>query len=559
MRLAIKALALAVALAVALTAIAAAGPAARAPGPTAPLVRLPFPQDDGSLTPYTFELGYSLLTLVYDTVMWRDEKGAPQPWLARSVEQSADARQVTVRLTPGIRWHDGVALTSADVAFTFGYLAHRPHPRFTPQLRAVDRVETPDPTTAVISLRHPSPGFLDQPLADVPILPAHLWQGLPAHRPAPEGPPVGSGPYRLVEHRPGERYRFEANTEYFRGRPTVEALEVPVITDAQATLEALKQRRVDMIPVSLPEQAADQVRELGIRLARGPSYAGTVLMFNLRRPPFDQREARQAVARALDLERIARAVGEAVPAARGYLHPDSPWSSTERLHDFDDEAARQGLSRLAIPTLQILAPDNDPSRVEAARQVALALERVGVGAEARPLPRHDLDRAVGADGSPPSFQAAIWVAPPLASYDPDFLRRLFTSGPDASFNYPGYTSPAFDAALDRVATTAEPRARRAAVGEGLGLLAADVPVVPLFFPTGTYAYRPAVYDGWVFVAGTGILDKRSFLTPRPAADRGQGQEEGEGSGGGLGYRPAALGLFLVAAALAALALVRRRR
>jgi hypothetical protein len=54
-----------------------------APAQTKDVVRIPFPQDDGSLTPYTFTFGYPLVTLVYDTLMWRDESGTPRPWLAR--------------------------------------------------------------------------------------------------------------------------------------------------------------------------------------------------------------------------------------------------------------------------------------------------------------------------------------------------------------------------------------------------------------------------------------------------------------------------------------------
>src|SRR4051795_11385979 len=50
----------------------------------AKVVRLPLPQYDGTLTPYSFELAYPLVTLVYDTLMWRDAQGVPQPWLAQS-------------------------------------------------------------------------------------------------------------------------------------------------------------------------------------------------------------------------------------------------------------------------------------------------------------------------------------------------------------------------------------------------------------------------------------------------------------------------------------------
>lgn len=494
----------------------AAAPATSAQStPSAPLVRLPFPQEDGSLTPYTFELGYSLMTLVYDTLFWRDEQGVPQPWLARSAETSDDGKQVTIRLSEGARWHDGRPVTAADVAFTFDYVAKHPNPRFTSEVRAVQRVTAPDPSTVVISLRSPSPALLDQPLADLPILPAHIWRSLPAGRTAPEGLPVGSGPYRLVEHQPGRLYRFEANSEYFRKPPAVKSIEVPIITGAEDTLQALERRQVDVIPVSLPEDAAARVKSIGVASLGGPSYLGTALVFNVRRPPFDRAEVRRAVAKALDLVRIARLVGDAVPANRGYLHPDSPWASAQDLHVFDEAGARRELAGLGVPPLEILAPDNDPVKLDAAREVALALERVGQRATARTVTRDELSRAVGEDGPPPSFQAAIRVVPPLASYDPDFLRRVFGSGPsESSLNEAGYVSTGFDALSDRIATTSDPAARSAVVRETLRLLAADAPVVPLLFSNGAYTFRPAIYDGWVFVKGSGIVDKRSFVEPR---------------------------------------------
>lgn len=486
--------------------------------PRTDLVRMPFPQDDGSLTPYTFEAGYPLLTLVYDTLLWRDAKGIPQPWLARSVVESPDGRVLTIKLAEGVRWHDGAALSAADVAFTFHYVSTRFHPRFTPALRAVERVDALNPATVVITLRHPSLGFFDQPLADLPILPAHRWQGLAPGQVAPDGPPVGSGPYRLVRHRPGEGYRFEAYPGYFRGPPRVQAIEVPVVTDAEAMVKALEDRRVDMIPVSLPSSSAKRLEGLGIRVVEGPSYLGTVLMFNLRSSPFNRPELRQAVARVLDVERIAAGVGNALPAHHGYLHPASQWAPVETVSVSKEERS-DPVSGFQVPPVNILAPNNDPLKLEAARQVVLALERAGLRARSEGIPRDDFARAVGEGESPPSFQAAIGVVPALASYDPDFLRRVFGSDPsEASLNYSGYRSPSFDDLAERINSTPDATVRRAAVGDALRLVATDAPLVPLFFSTGSYAYRPAIYDGWLFVTGTGILDKRSFLNHRARAD-----------------------------------------
>ena len=215
-------------------------------------VRLPFPAYDGTLTPYTFGSGYPLVTLVYDTLLWRDASGIPRPWLARSVKRSDDGRRVTVTLRDDVRWHDGRALTAADVAFTFRYAAGRYHPRFTPALRNVRRVRTQGRTTVTIDLRAPSLGFDDQPLADLPILPRHLWRGLPAGRRAPRGLAVGSGPYRLVRADPKQGYVLRANARFFLGPPRVAEIRVPIIGDADDTYEALRERRLDMVPLILP-------------------------------------------------------------------------------------------------------------------------------------------------------------------------------------------------------------------------------------------------------------------------------------------------------------------
>lgn len=533
-------------------------PAAAQQSPVTPVVRLAFPQDDGSLTPYTFELGYPLMTLVYDTLLWRDVDGVPKPWLATSADVSASGLEVTLRLADGVRWHDGTPVTAADVAFTFGFVADHPHPRFSAEVEAVARVDTPDPATVVLTLTHPSPGFADQPLADLPILPAHLWRNLRRGQAAPEGLPVGSGPYKLVEYLPGQSYRFEANPDYFKGPPQVRSIEVPVIREAEANLRALEQRQVDMVPLSLSRDLNARVDTLGTTAKKGTSYLGTVLMFNLRRPPFDQVEIRRAVSRTLDLRLLSRVVGEAEPANHGYLHPQSPWAPPESLHVVDEAGGRRVLSGLSVPPFDILTPANDPVRLEAARQVALALSRAGVRATPKPVQPDELSRAVGEDGSTPDFAAAIWGAPPLASYDPDFLRRVFGSGPTGAFNYSGYRNPVFDELASRIASTAEPGARKSEVAKALKLLADDAPVVPLLFPLGVFSYRPGIYDGWLFVKGTGILDKQSFLAhpeaPAPPSE-GQDRQPVDDDGAPLGL--VAAGLVALAVALAAFAVLRR--
>jgi peptide/nickel transport system substrate-binding protein len=503
---------------IALALLAALTLAAPAVAQDRSVVRFAFPSDDGSLTPYTFTNGYALMTLVYDTLSWRDARGVPQPWLARSIRRTGP-RQVEVTLRRGARWHDGRPLTADDVVFTFDYFREHEHSRFTPQLRHVADVSARDPLTVVFSLRDRAAGFEDQPLADVPILPRHLWQGLSSHRLAPAGLPVGSGPYRLVSYRAGQGYRFEANRGYFRGRPTVDRIEVPIIGDRDEIATRLARRRLDAAPVVGPAGTPLE-RSSTVRLGEADIYTGTVLELNLTRAPFDDPQARRAVALALDLRRFSsagRGPASRVRADRGVIHPRSPWAGDAVLHRFDAAAARIAFSEQGVGAFEVAASRSDPVRIEAARRVVRALQEAGAQVRLREMSPDELNRAIGAEGGRPTVDAAVVAFPALASYDPSFLHAVFGSS-NAPLNDRGYRSARFERLAERVDAASTTSARRRAVEAQLRLLADDLPVVPLFFGGSTFAYRPAAYDRWVDVRGSGILDKRSFVDRAAAAE-----------------------------------------
>ena len=517
-------------------------------------VRIAFPSDDGSLTPYTFTNGYALMTLVYDTLMWRDATGVAQPWLARTVRRLPGGRRIEVTLRRGVRWHDGRPLTAADVAFTFDYVRSHPHPRFTPQLSQLAGVTATGSLTVVFDLRAPALGFEDQPLADLPILPRHLWRRLAPDRLAPAGLPVGTGPYRLVAHSPGRGYRFQANRRYFRGRPAVGRIDVPIIGSQDEIATRLRARRLDGAPVVAPPGSRLQ-RPAGVSLGREGSYAGTMLQFNLTRPPFQGAGARRAVALALSLARISGSGAGAGGARRlaadhGLLHPQSPWADPRFLHRFDPSAARVGFSEEGIGAFGVAASRSDPVRLEAARRVVRSLRDVGARARLVALSPQAFDRALGAAGGTPEFDVAVVGSPALASYDPTFLRALFGSGDEAPLNDGGYRSERFARLAERVEQAATAAQRRRAVHAALRLLARDLPVIPLFFGGTSFAYRSGAYDGWVDVRGSGILDKRSFLAGPRAAREPAGDPVDPGDDGQISLVPfivAVLAIVLIAA------------
>ncbi|MFP5363570.1 MAG: ABC transporter substrate-binding protein [Thermoleophilia bacterium] len=521
---------------VVVTAIAAAlalAPAVAGQGPQASeeRLRIAIPGDDGSLTPYTFESGYAFMSLVYDTLTWRDPTGKPQPWLARSIDRDATGRVVTVRLRPDVKWHDGRPLTAADVAFTYRYMAERPHARFTPQLQDIETVEPIDRLSVRFTLRRRSLGLEDQPFADVPILPQHLWNDLPRSRRTPAGRPVGTGPYRLTSYRQGRSYRFDANANYFR-TVSVPRIDVPIIGREDTLADALLRRRIDAAPITIPP-GTRLSRTSGLRIAEEVSYTGTMLLFNVRGRPFNRLAARRAVARALDLDAIADnetgAAGGVVAAHQGMVHPRSPWARTGRLHRFDPARARVAFAEQGIDAFRVAASSNDPVRLETGKRVVRALRRAGARARLVELSPDALDGVLGRRQAPASFDVAVTGIPALASYDPAFLAAIFGDLRVASLNDGGYSSDRFDRLAARAASARTIAERRAVVSQELQLLARDLPAVPLHFGGGTIVYRAAAYDRWVAIRGTGILDKRSFLRGQAATSSGGARAGGPGN------------------------------
>ena len=134
----------------------------------------------------------------------------------------------------------------------------------------------------------------------------------------------------------------------------------------------------------------------------------------------------------------------------------------------------------------------------------------------------------------------------------------------APLNYSGYASPEFDDLAARAARETNPFDRSSLVRQELKRLTDDAPVVPLFYPKGAFVYRPSIYEGWVYVEGTGILDKRSFLPrsisaggPGPGAARRGASVSSDGGIGAFGI--IALGLLGAVLIVIALGVVGRLR
>ena len=248
---------------------------------------------------------YVLLTTLarYDSAL------VPQPYLARAWTWSGDRKSLVLRLQPGVRWHDGTPTTARDVVWTLS-AARDPatgYPR-TADFADVAFVNDPNDSTVVVRFAHAQPRFPDV-LTDLAILPAHVLDSVPRaelRRAAWNQRPVGNGPFRFVAHEPNRRWIFAADSAFpaaLGGPPALARLIIVVVDEPTAKLAALTAGEIDFAGIQ-PAHAAFVRKDTALEVLDYPLIFPYGIVFNLRRPPFDDARVRLAVALALDRREI---------------------------------------------------------------------------------------------------------------------------------------------------------------------------------------------------------------------------------------------------------------
>ncbi|MGE0854461.1 MAG: extracellular solute-binding protein [Hyphomicrobiaceae bacterium] len=188
------------------------------------------------------------LEYLFDSLMTPagDEPDAMYGLIASSAEVADDRMSVTFKLRPEARFSDGTPVTAEDVAFSFEALKTKGHPTYALSLRDVETATAVD----LLTIRYTFKGNLvrDLPLtvAGLPVL-SKAYYATRAFDQTTLEPPLGSGPYRIADHKPGTFVLYKRRDDYWakdrpvnRGRFNFDELKYEYYRDRTAELTALK-------------------------------------------------------------------------------------------------------------------------------------------------------------------------------------------------------------------------------------------------------------------------------------------------------------------------------
>jgi peptide/nickel transport system substrate-binding protein len=487
---------------------------------------LAIPRDTGPLNLYSSDAGADyLVELVFDKLL------APSPYVDKPISGLAeratqlDAVTWSVTLREGVTWHDGTPFTSDDVKFTYESYRDGTPNRHTHHVNAVpkiDQIIVDDRRTVRFVCNFPCPTLGAVTFADLPILPKHIWERVKEPQ-THNALPIGTGPYKLVEYRPDQLYRFRANESYFMGRPLVDELVMPIITNTNAMFTALMSGELDVAVSDVPpELLAEISRQPAIKTIKTAPLSLVGMHLNFDRVPFDQPEFRRALSLMIDSRQIVDTVllGVGRAATQGYHHPDSPWTKPGLSTPFDRKQAINVLDDLhfvdrnkdgirEMPSGQPLqftlaVPSNEPVWMRAVEMVATQAQAVGIKLTVQPL---DVGTVLDLWRTR-QFDIYAYHSGPHSIADPDNFFLGIVGGYLWNTNIP---YPALDSLLEEWKKTTDTESRKQVSFRIQELFNHYPGAIPLYYTTSIFAYRPAAYDNWVESPGFGIVHKWSLL------------------------------------------------
>jgi len=256
-------------------------------------------------------IGVIIAANVWDTLLYRNPMTNEYVGQLASSWKQIDDRTLEFELREGVTFHNGEPFDADSVVYTLTYVADPDNKATTQQnVRWIDRVEKLGQYKVRVISKEPFPAAKEYLSTTVAIHPAKYYKEV-----GPKGmnaKPVGTGPYKIVEHIPGKSITMERNADYFKdspkAQPTIGKVQVRFIPDRQTQMAEVISGGVDLI-MHVPKDQAEQTRGIpNVQVLSGNTMRIVFLQMNTLddtpAPAFKDIRVRKAVAHAIDRKAI---------------------------------------------------------------------------------------------------------------------------------------------------------------------------------------------------------------------------------------------------------------
>ncbi len=491
-----------------------------------------------SIDPHYHQLSpnTAVAEMIFSALTETDSRARITPDLAESWRPVSDTVW-EFKLRQGVTFHNGSPFTAEDVAFTFERVPKVPNSpsSYAIYTRPITRVEIVDSYTLRLHTASPYP-LMPTDLASVMILDreTHANATTEGFNAGPMA--VGTGPFRMVSHRNGDRIEFERNDNYFGPRPAWSRVTYRMITNDAARTAALLAGDVDVIDQVPTSDLAKLRGDQRLTLAETTGLRVIFLSFDhvrddaspfvtdndgkpIPRNPLRDPRVRRALSTAIDRNAITERVMESAALPAGQFLPEGSFGYVPGLNPprFDTEAAKRLLAEAGFPggfRITLHGPnDRYPNDARIIQAIGQMWTRAGVrtAVEAQPwttfvgrAARQELSAFLIGWGT-----SSGEASNPLRNLTATFDRE---KGYGAS-NRGRYSNPEADRILEQAMRELDDAKREALLQQATRLAMEDVGIVPLHIQKNAWAMR----RGFAMEARADELTRAQDV--RPAAAR----------------------------------------
>lgn len=425
--------------------------------------------------------GYICMSLIFDTLVWKDDSGYV-PALAEKWYVGGDDTYV-FELRKNVTWNDGTKFSADDVVFTIDYT--KDHPYIWASTEMVDSVEKVNDYRVKMHLSEPYAPFIDEVGNTLPILPKHVWENVddPSNF-VEDDALVGTGPYLLMDYDNVQgTYRYKAYEDYYLGTPRVK--EIRLVNVASETAPAaLMQGDVDA--TSITQEMVELLEDDFVILSSEANGLQYKLMVNHQKEPMSSKEFRQALAYAIDREKLVDIAGRGYGQVgnQGQVPPYSSWYNPDvKAYEYDPEKAKLFLAEAeyAGQEVELLIDGSSVLDERFGELISKDLENVRINVNLRSMDSKTIDSKVGEW----DFDLAL-NSHGGALGDPNFLAKVNNGW---QFNSDRYSDnqDLIDLLEEQVKEMDED-GRRDLVDHIQVIYAEDVPVIVLYYPEWFWAH-----------------------------------------------------------------------
>ena len=307
-----------------------------------------------------------LRALVYESLVRLDADGRPQPALAVSWEHDERFVRWRFKLRPKVRWQDGSAVAPEEILASLEGLL----PGYPARLEG---------DTLVFETGDPTPAF------PISIATSRAASVRRAQAGTPGGFPIGTGPFHVAEWQPGRHAVFQANEDYWDGRPFLDIIVVEMGSASRVRLVELELDKTDV--AELDPSEARRAQQESRKIWTSAPVELLSLQFNSQRSSVSDARLREAIAACIDRTAIQKVLLQNYGEIAGGILPN--WlSGYGFLFSTAANLDRARVLRAEIgplPALKIGFDPGDGLARQVAERVAVNARDVGIQLQVSPL------------------------------------------------------------------------------------------------------------------------------------------------------------------------------